>query len=80
MYKFGDKNIGTAPAINIHFELPEYFPWDANGIESGKATMANNLVSGPLRNGMKYLAPGATWRTLWGQYGGLNVRFRPGGF
>lgn len=65
------KNIGSAPASNIHFDIPEYFPWAANGIQSGSKNKAKNLIDGPLRNGMKYLAPGAEWSTYWGQFGGL---------
>jgi len=66
------ENVGTAPASNIHFEMPEYFPWGAGGLKSGKAEKAKNLTLGPLRNGMKYLAPRAAWRSYWGQFGGLH--------
>jgi len=66
------KNIGTAPASNIRFEIPEYFPWEAGGLSVGEAQKAKNLTYGPLRNGMKYLAPGVAWRSYWGQYGGLH--------
>lgn len=65
------ENIGTAPASNIRFELPEYFPWGADGLVPGSKEKPRNLLKGPLRNGMKFLVPGAPWRTYWGQYGGL---------
>lgn len=65
------KNVGYGPAYDISFELPEYFPYRADGISPDDSKKPENWVGGPLRNGMSYLAPGESWRTFWGQYGGL---------
>lgn len=65
------KNVGYGPAYDISFSLPEYFPCNAHGPSAEGALKPANWEGGPLRNGMSYLAAGETWRTSWGQYGGL---------
>ncbi|MDL2285649.1 hypothetical protein LJB93_02770 [Desulfovibrio sp. OttesenSCG-928-F07] len=66
-------NVGTAPAANISFEVPEYFPWGAGGLRPDYSKKPENLVDGPLRDGMGFLVPGIPWRSYWGQSGGLSV-------
>lgn len=65
------ENSGFGPAYDISFNLPDYFPYYAEGIDPETADMPANWVGGPLRNGMSYLAPGQQWRSYWGQYGAL---------
>ena len=65
------KNVGFGPAYDICFTLPDYFPHNAFGISPDGAPIAKNWEGGVLRDGINYLAPGGSWKTMWGQYGGL---------
>lgn len=65
------KNIGNGPAENIVFETSRVLPSQAFGIEEPK-DMPNLMKSGPIVDGIPYMAPNQSMVITWGQYGGLK--------
>ncbi|MGY3910004.1 hypothetical protein ACW5XW_01170 [Aeromonas piscicola] len=65
------ENIGKGPAENITFDTSRPLPKQAFGIEEPK-NMPETMESGPIVNGVPFLAPSQKMIITWGQYGGLK--------
>ncbi|MBE5160330.1 hypothetical protein [Vibrio parahaemolyticus] len=65
------KNIGNGSAENIVFETSRPLPSKAFGIEEPK-NMPSLMKSGPIVDGIPYMAPNQSMVITWGQYGGLK--------
>lgn len=65
------KNIGNGPAENIMFETSRALPDQAFGIEEPQ-DMPSLMTSGPIVDGIPYMAPNQSMVITWGQYGGLK--------
>ncbi len=64
------KNIGNEVAKNVIFYPESELPCRAFGMENPE--MPEIMDEGPIKNGIPYLAPGASRVLCWGQYGGLH--------
>lgn len=65
------ENIGKGPAENIIFKSAKELPEKAYGIEEPK-NPPEIMKSGPIINGIPFLAPRQKIIITWGQYGGLK--------
>ena len=65
------ENIGKGPAENIGFKTSRILPEKAFSIEEPQ-NMPNTMLSGPIVNGIPFLAPSQKIVLTWGQYGGLK--------
>lgn len=65
------ENIGKGPAENITFETSRPLPEKAFSIED-PSNMPETMKSGPIVEGVPFLAPGQKMIITWGQYGGLK--------
>ena len=65
------ENIGKGPAENITFETSRGLPEKAFSIEEPQI-MPKTMASGPIIDGIPFLAPGQKIIISWGQYGGLK--------
>lgn len=64
------KNIGNGPAYNITFSSSQPIPHNAFGIESLDRELKHHNT-GPIAEGLPFLAPQQEIRIMWGQYGGI---------
>ncbi|MBF2719065.1 hypothetical protein IP510_04100 [Psychrobacter sp. NG254] len=65
------ENIGKGPAENISFKTSRSLPEKAFSIEEPR-NMPNTMSTGPIINGIPFLAPNQKIILTWGQYGGLK--------
>lgn len=65
------ENIGKGPAENISFKVSRDLPEKAFSIEEPQI-MPKTMTSGPIVNGIPFLAPNQKIVVTWGQYGGLK--------
>lgn len=65
------ENIGNGAAKSIKFKTSRPLPDKAFSITEPK-DMPNEMKSGPLIDGIPFLAPGQRITLTWGQYGGLH--------
>lgn len=65
------ENIGKGPAENISFKTSRDLPEKAFSIEEPQI-MPKTMMSGPIVNGVPFLAPSQKIVVTWGQYGGLK--------
>jgi len=65
------ENIGKGPAENITFKTSRPLPNKAFSIPE-PVSMPETMVSGPIVNGIPFLAPNQKLIITWGQYGGLR--------
>lgn len=65
------ENIGKGPAENISFETSRDLPEKAFTIEEPQS-MPKTMMSGPIVDGIPFLAPSQKIIISWGQYGGLK--------
>lgn len=65
------ENIGKGPAENISFKTSRNLPEKAFGIKEPQS-MPRTMMSGPIVNGIPFLAPSQKIIITWGQYGGLK--------
>lgn len=65
------ENVGTSPAYDIKFSIPQNFALRAWGIDKPTNTPAL-LDSGPWIEGIKQLVPKQKITFYWGQYGGIK--------
>ena len=65
------ENIGKGAAENISFETSRDLPEKAFTIEEPQS-MPKTMISGPIVDGIPFLAPNQKIIISWGQYGGLK--------
>lgn len=65
------ENIGRGPAHSISFKLSRPLPQKAFGI-GVPIRPPEQMSSGPIPDGLPFLAPGQRITITWGQYGGLQ--------
>ncbi len=65
------KNIGNGAAKSIKFRTSRPLPDKAFSIPIPE-DMPNEMIAGPLIEGIPFLAPGQRITLTWGQYGGLH--------
>lgn len=65
------ENIGKGPAKNVSFKTSRSLPEKAFSIKEPQ-NMPSTMSSGPIVNGIPFLAPHQKIILTWGQYGGLK--------
>ncbi|MDI6797038.1 MAG: hypothetical protein QMD09_08835, partial [Desulfatibacillaceae bacterium] len=64
-------NIGRSPAHDVTFDLSEALPNKAFGKRASEAKVSEEMVDGPLIQGIPFLPPNGKRVIRWGQLGGL---------
>jgi hypothetical protein len=67
------KNVGTGLAHDVRFEFSRPIPAKAWGLSADNAKKAEEMIDGPLLNGIPALGPGESRKIDWGQFGGLKA-------